>query len=61
MGSLGWIDIILIILIAGVCAAIIARGIRRRKRGETGCSCGCGCSDCAGCKKPAGGSSERGL
>ncbi len=30
------------ILVAAVCAAILARGIYNRRHGKGGCSCGCG-------------------
>ena len=45
-------DIIIGLIIAAVCVAIIARGIRNRRQGKHSCSsscgsCGCGCSGCA--------------
>ncbi|MCI5928244.1 MAG: hypothetical protein MRZ73_06845 [Pseudoflavonifractor capillosus] len=45
-------DIIIGLIIAAVCVAIIARGIHNRRQGKHSCSsscgsCGCGCSGCA--------------
>ena len=45
-------DIIIGLIIAAVCVAIIARGIHNRRQGKHSCSsscgsCGCGCGGCA--------------
>ncbi|MBQ8605866.1 MAG: FeoB-associated Cys-rich membrane protein [Clostridia bacterium] len=40
-----WLSIALIVIIAAVFVAIIAKGIINKKNGKTSCSCG-GCSGC---------------
>ena len=42
--------ILIAAVIAVIFAAIVIRGIRKRRRGETGCGCGCsGCPNSALC------------
>lgn len=42
--------ILIAAVVAALFAAVIIRGIRRRKRGEGGCGCGCsGCPHSAFC------------
>lgn len=42
--------ILIAALVAAVFAAIVAGGVRRRKKGGTGCACGCaGCPNAGLC------------
>lgn len=49
--------ILIAAVIALVFAAIVVRGIRRRKRGESGC--GCGCDHCPNSGLCHGGRAEK--
>ncbi|MCI8416302.1 MAG: FeoB-associated Cys-rich membrane protein [Lachnospiraceae bacterium] len=43
-------DLVVIFIIGGLLVASISYMVRRKKRGEGCCGCGCGgCSGCAGC------------
>lgn len=40
-------SILIALVIAAICAAIIARGIHNKRKGRGGCSCGGSCGGCS--------------
>ena len=52
-------SILIGLVIAAICAAIIARGIHNKRNGKGGCSCGGECGSCGACHTACGGIARR--
>ena len=45
-------QVVLIVGCVAIVAGVIISRVIARKKGKTGCDCGCGCSHCSGCSIP---------